>query len=223
MGNPVIILVVGMPGVGKTTAIRLAAQQFARLGLKTTRLDVDRFSRLFLEDYKPEGILNPTLKERISFILEGLKQKAMRALSTGENIAAHPQAKEAVKAWIREQRVDIIFLEFHWPKSIIHYPHHELWLVTAPPAKCLRQMHASQQKPEELALLRLKAGIYSAQQLWGKSYHVLPQEKFLISNASFGRNAMRYRLHKRIETIAMCYEDGRYEDEDERSTFPPPA
>ncbi|USN52460.1 MAG: hypothetical protein H6759_05655 [Candidatus Nomurabacteria bacterium] len=94
MGNPVIILVVGMPGVGKTTAIRLAAQQFARLGLKTARLDIDRFSRLFLDDYMPEGILNPTLKERISFILEGLKLKAMRALSTGENFRCSSTSKK---------------------------------------------------------------------------------------------------------------------------------
>ncbi|HPF95050.1 MAG TPA: hypothetical protein PLR08_00680 [bacterium] len=215
MSNPVIILVVGMPGVGKTTVIRLAAQQFARLGLKTATLDIDRFSRLFLDDYMPEGILNPTLKERISFILEGLKLKAMRALSTGENFAAHPQAKEAVKTWVRKQAVDIIFLELHWPRTIIHYSYHELWLVTAPPAKSLRQLLALQLKPknpvkqkpedkleqkpedqglkpedqeyktEDQVLLRIKAGYAAAQALWGRSFQVLPKEKFFISKSIF--------------------------------------
>ncbi|USN52461.1 MAG: hypothetical protein H6759_05660 [Candidatus Nomurabacteria bacterium] len=158
-----------------------------------------------------------------------------------------------MKTWVRKQAVDIIFLELHWPRTIIHYSYHELWLVTAPPAKSLRQLLALQLKPknpvkqkpedkleqkpedqglkpedqeyktEDQVLLRIKAGYAAAQALWGRSFQVLPKEKFFISNASHGRNAIRYRLHKRIKTIAMCYEDGRYEDEDERTTLSPPA
>ena len=221
MSNPVIIQVIGMPGAGKTLVSRLATIQFKRLNLEVATLDVDRFARVFLEDLLSQSVRAVTLYEHITYSVAKLKNKASRVMSAGEAAALDPRVKEAVKAWIEQQEVDVIILEMRWPHAVMHYPYHELWLVTAPPDKCIKQLLSMHKNPSERMILQAKASFYQGQNRWLKTYQALPCEKHHISNAPYGRNALRYRIAQLTPIIAGCYEDGRYEDEDDRTMRSP--
>ena len=221
MGNPVIVTIIGLPGAGKTTVSRVAARAFAAHGMKTASLDIDRFAKQYLASVKND-IAGRRTRELIQEALLALRDRMARIMNPGESAAIHPYTVEAVKAWIHEQSVDVIFLEMHWAKALIHYPSHELWIVTAPSEKCLRQFARSYHEPFEKRSLSQEM-FARAQFYWSNDLRSLPREKHLISNTAYGLNAIRYRIQKLVATIAICYEDGRYENEDDIPPIPPSA
>lgn len=232
MSRPIVIQIIGMHGVGKTSVARMAAHAFARRGLRTAWLDVDLFAQEFCAPRDPkQGAL--TLREQLVLAATAVKNKVVRMLefdseiwSIGMRSEKHlevrvgqaTQSVQAVKTWIREQDADIIFLELHWPMVITRYPYDVLWLVTAPWQRCSQYIV----KKYDVKNMSLADMLETLQKPWYRAFGQIPREKQLLSNASLKRNPLRERIARLVDTIVICREDGRYENEEEIPTIPPP-
>jgi molybdopterin-guanine dinucleotide biosynthesis protein len=192
MSHPIVIQIIGMHGVGKTTVATKAAELFERNGLRVATLDVDHFAHAYLAKR-----VNPKLDEKTHLfaIADSVKGKIAHNIGLGAAKTNNAFAVKAIRQWVEFQDVDVVLLEMHWLAAVRYYRHRdEVWLVTALAKR--RGAHIRSYK-----IGRPDGLLKSSQKHWKENHTAIPRELRYIPNESMDLSTMQKRLARFVECL----------------------
>lgn len=192
MSHPIVIQIIGMHGVGKTTVATKAAELFERNGLRVATLDVDHFAHAYLAKR-----VDPKLDEKTNLfaISDSVKGKIAHNIGLGAAKTNNAFAVKAVRQWVEFQDVDVVLLEMHWLAAVRYYRNRdEVWLVTALAKR--RSAHIRSYK-----MGRADGLLKSSQKHWKDNFTAIPRELRYIPNESMDLYTMQKRLARFVECL----------------------
>ncbi len=195
MSHPIVIQIIGMHGVGKTTVAAKATELFKLRGLRVATLDVDHFAHAYLAKRVDPELDEKSYRAHVLAIADSVKGKVPHIIGLGAAKTNNAIAVKAVERWIAFQDVDVILLEMHWLAAVRYYRHrNEVWLVTALAKR--RGAHIRSYKigrPEGL--------LKSSQKHWKENHTAIPRELRYIPNESMDLSTMQKRLARFVECL----------------------
>ena len=195
MSLPLIIQVIGMHGVGKTTVIAKAAELFGLKGLSVAMLDVDHFAHAFLAKRVDPALSEKDYCDHLLAIADSIKGKIAHPIGLGDAKTTNALVINAVNDWVAIQDADIILLEMHWPVATSYYrDRDELWLVSALPK-------SSRAHLEQYEFSRVDGLLRFSQKHWRENFSALPRDKRHVSNIAMDPDAIHDRITRFVECL----------------------
>lgn len=194
MSLPIVIQILGMHGVGKTTVAAKAAELFAIKGLRVATLDVDNFSRAFLAKRVDPRLSEESYRKLVFDIADSVKDQIDHQVGLHDTKTTNANAIKAVRFWMASQDVDVILLELHWPIATRYYrDRNEVWLVTGSPENARAHLERYEES-------RIDGSLALVQKHWRHNFVMLPNDKRYLPNAAMDIDV----IHERITYFIEC-------------------
>lgn len=191
MSLPIVIQIIGMHGVGKTTVAAKATELFELRGLRVATLDVDHFAHAYLSKRVDPGLDE---KAHVSAIADSVKGEIAHNIGLGSMKTINAIAVKAVERWMSFQDVDVILLEMHWLAALRYYrQRNEAWVVSTLPKH--KRSHI-----ESYPASRVDGLLNLLHSHWRDNHTAFPSDFRYVPNEAMDLVA----IHKRLERFIEC-------------------